>query len=74
MTQPIRGKGGQLGFRIGPKRKVGRGGRGSASCRVSLNSVQRRSKKKSLNQSEARATILVFRSAPKNTNLIEDLN
>ena len=49
------------------KHKLGRGRWDLASCRVSLNSFQRFQKRsrKSLSQSEARAAILFFRSAPK---------
>ena len=57
------------------KHKLGRGRWDLASCQVSLNSVQRyqRRSRKWLRQSEARAAILFFRSAQKNTNLVEDV-
>ena len=57
------------------KHKLDRGHWGLASCRVSLNSDQRfqRRSPKCLSQSEARAAILFFRSARKNTNLVEDV-
>ena len=53
--------------------KLGRGRWDLAFCQVSLNSVQRfqRRSRKCLSQSEARAAILFFRSARKNTNLVE---
>ena len=49
------------------KHKLGRGRWDLASCQVSLNSVQRfqRRSRKCVNQSEARAAILFFRSARK---------
>ena len=49
------------------KHKLGRGLWDLASCQVSLNSVQRfqRRSRKCLSQSEARAAILIFRSARK---------
>ena len=75
MSQPIRDQGGHLVFPIAPppKKKLGRGLWDLASCQVSLNSVQRfqRRSRKCLSQSEARAAILFFRSARKNTNLVE---
>ena len=55
--------------------KLGRGRWDLASCQVLLNSVgrfQRRSRK-CLSQSEAMAAILFFRTARKNTNLVEDV-
>ena len=57
------------------KHKLGRGHWDLASCQVSLNSVQRfqRWSRKCLSQSEARAAILFFWSARKNTNLVEDV-
>ena len=57
------------------KHKLGRGRWDLASCQVSLNSVQQfeRRSRKCLSQSEARAAILFFRSALKNTNLVEDV-
>ena len=57
------------------KHKLGRGRWDLASCQVSLNSVQRfqRRSRKCLSQSEARAAILFFQSARKNTNLVEDV-
>ena len=57
------------------KHKLGRGHWDLASCQVSLNSVQRfqRRSRKCLSQSEARAAILFYRSARKNTNLVEDI-
>ena len=57
------------------KHNLGRGRWDLASCQVSLNSVQRfqRRSRKCLSQSEARAAILFFRSARKNTNLVEDI-
>ena len=57
------------------KHKLGRGRWDLASCQVSLNSIQRfqRRSRKCLSQSEARAAILFFRSARKNTNLVEDV-
>ena len=57
------------------KHKLGRGRWDLASYQVSLNSIQRfqRRSRKCLSQSEARAAILFFRSAPKNTNLVEDV-
>ena len=58
------------------KHKLGRGHSDLASCQFSLNSVlrfQRRSRK-CLSKSQARAAILFFlRSAPKNTNFVEDI-
>ena len=54
------------------KHKLGRGRWDLASCQVSLNSVQRRSRK-CLSQSEARTAILFFPISPKNTNLVEDV-
>ena len=70
MSQPIRGRGGHLFkfFPIGQKKtKLGRGHWDLASCRVSLNSVQRfhRRGRKCPSQSEVRAAILFFRSARK---------
>ena len=58
------------------KHKLGRGRWDLAFCQVSLNSVQRfqRRSRKCLSQSEARAAILLFRSAQKNTNLVEDFD
>ena len=76
MYQPIRGQGGRLVFLIGPKNTNLVGGhRDLTSCQVSLNSVQRfqRRGRMCLSQSEARAAILFFRSAQKNTNLVEDV-
>ena len=57
------------------KHKLGRGRWDLTSCQVSLNSVQRfqRRSRKCFSQSEARAAILFFRSARKNTNLVEDI-
>ena len=57
------------------KHKLGRGRWDLASCQVSLNSIQRFQKRsrKCLSQSEARAAILFFRSVPKNTNVVEDI-
>ena len=57
------------------KHKLGRGCWSLSSCQVSLNSGQRfqRRSRKCLSQSEARAAILFFRSARKNTNLVEDV-
>ena len=57
------------------KHKLGRRRWDLASCQVSLNSVQRfqRRSRKCLSQSEARAAILFFLSAQKNTNLVEDV-
>ena len=57
------------------KHKLGRGLWDLASCQVSLNSVPRfqRRSRKCLSQSEARAAILFFRSALKNTDLVEDV-
>ena len=57
------------------KHKLGRGRWDLASWQVSLNSVQRfrRSSRKCLNQSEARAAILFVPIGPKNTNLVEDI-
>ena len=60
---------------IGEKYKLSRGHWDLASCQFSLNSVQQfhgRSQK-CLSQTEARATILFFRSAHKNTNLVKDV-
>ena len=74
MSQPIRGWGGHLVFPIGPKKhKLGRELRDLASYQVSLNSVQQfqRRSRKCLNQSEARAAILFFRSTRKNTNFVK---
>ena len=76
MSQPIRGQGGHLYFPIGTKKhKLGRGHLDLPSCQVSLNSVQRfqRRSRKCLSQSEARVAILFFRSAKKNTSLVEDI-
>ena len=54
------------------KHKLDRGRWDLASYQVLLNSVQRfQRSRKSLSQSEARAAILFFRSARKNTNLVE---
>ena len=55
------------------KHKLGRGRWDLASCQVSLNSLQRflQRSRKCLSQSEARAAILFFRLAQKNTNLVE---
>ena len=76
MSQPISGQGGHLVYPIGPKKhKLGRGRWDLASCQVLLNSFhqfQRRSRK-CLSQSEARAAILFFQSAWKETNLVEDV-
>ena len=49
------------------KHKLGRGLWDLASCQVSLNSIQwlQKRSRKCLSQSEARAAILFFRSAPK---------
>ena len=57
------------------KHKLGRGCWDLASCQVLLNSIQRfqRRSRKCLSQSEARAAILFFRSARKNTNLVKDV-
>ena len=56
------------------KHKLGRGRRDLASCQVSLNSVKQfQRSRKCLSQSEVRAAILFFRSARKNTNLVEDV-
>ena len=57
------------------KHKLGTGRWDLASCQVSLNSVQRfqRRSRKCFSQSEAKGAILFFRSAPKNTNLVEDV-
>ena len=57
------------------RHKLDRGRWYLASCQVSLNSVQRfqRRSRKCLSQSEARAAILFYRSAPKNTNFVEDV-
>ena len=57
------------------KHKLGRGRWDLASCQVSLNSVERfqRRSRKCLSQSEARAAILFFWSARKNTHLVEDV-
>ena len=58
------------------KHKLGRGHWDLASCKASLNSVQRfqRRSRKCLSQSDARAGgHLVFLISPKNTNLIEDV-
>ena len=57
------------------KHKLGRGQWDLASYWVSLNSVQRfqRRSRKYLSQSEARAAILFFWLARKNTNLVEDV-
>ena len=74
MSQPIRGQGGHLIFLIDPKHKLGRGRLDLASCQVMLNSVQRlQGSWKRIGQSEARAAILFFRSTPKNTNLVEEV-
>ena len=55
------------------KHKIGRGRWDLASCQVSLNSIQQfqRRSRKCHSQSEARAAILFFRSAGKNTKLVE---
>ena len=57
------------------KHKIGRGRWDLASCQVSLNSVQQflRRSRKCLGQLEARVAILFFRSAQKNTNLVEGI-
>ena len=81
MSQPIRGQGGHLVFRIRgqgghlhscfsdqlEKHKLGTGRCDLASFQVSLNSVQpfQRRSRKCLSQSEARVAILFFRSARK---------
>ena len=55
------------------KHELGRGRWDLASYQVALNSVQRfqRRSRKCLGQSEARAAILFFQLAQKNTNLVE---
>ena len=55
------------------KHKLGRGFWDLASCHVSLSSAQwfQRRSRKCLSQWETRAAILFFRSAWKNTNLVE---
>ena len=57
------------------KHKLGRGHWDVAFCQVSLNFIQRfqRRSEKCLSQSEAKAALLLFRSARKNTNLVEDV-
>ena len=57
------------------KHKLGRRHWYLASIQVSLNSVQRfqRRSRKCLSQSEVAVVILFFRSAQKNTNLVEDV-
>ena len=57
------------------KHKLGRAHWDLTSCQVSLNSLQRfkRRSQKCLSQSELGAAILFFRTAPKNTNLVEDV-
>ena len=57
------------------KHKLCRGYWDLASCQISLNSVQRfkTRSRKCLSISEARAAILFFRSAQKNTNMVEDI-
>ena len=57
------------------KHKLGRGRWDLSSCQVSLNSVQQFQSRswKCLSQSEARVSILFFRSAHKNTILVEDI-
>ena len=57
------------------KHKLGRGRWDLASYKVLLNFVQRfqRRSRKCLSQLEARAAILFFRSARKNTHLVEDI-
>ena len=57
------------------KHKLGRGHWYLASCQVLFHSVQwfQRKSRKCLSQSEARVAILFFRSAQKNTNLVEDV-
>ena len=75
MSQTIRGQGGHLLFSDRPaKYKLERGRCDLASCQVSLNSVQwfQRKSRKCLRQSEVRVSILFFKSARKNTNLVED--
>ena len=75
MSQLIMGHGGHLLFNDRPeKHKLGRRHWDLLSCQVLLNSVQRfqRRSRKCLSQSKAGAAILFFRSAPKNTNLVED--
>ena len=76
MCQPIRGQGGHLVFPIGPTKKTQTWYRTLKSCFLSnsANSVQRfQRSRKCLSQSEARAAILFFRSARKNTNFVEDV-
>ena len=77
MSQTIRCQGGHFVFPDWPeKHKHGRRHWELASCQVSLNSVPpflQRSRK-CLSQSEARAAILFFRSAQKNTNLVEGID
>ena len=68
MSQPIRGQGGHLVFRIGPKNKnLVEDIEILLPVKVSLNSYPRfhRRSRKCLSQSEARAAILFFRSARK---------
>ena len=62
MARPISGWGGHLCFPVGPKDKLGRGRWDLASQKVSLNSIQQRSRK-CLGQSEAMTAILLFWSA-----------
>ena len=75
MSQPIRRQGGHLVFLISPENtNLVEDVVDLASCQVSFNSVQRfQRSQKCLSQSEARAAILFFRSAQKNTNLVEDV-
>ena len=77
MSQTIRGRRGNFFFRSARKKKhkIVRGCLDLASCQIALNYVQRfqRRSRNCLSQSEARADILLFRSAPKNTNLVEDV-
>ena len=64
-------------FSIGPeKHKLGRGCWDLASCKVSYNSVQQFQRRswKCVSHSEAGTAICVFRSAPKNTNLVGTIN
>ena len=76
LSQPIRGQSGHLVFSDWPEKpKFGRGRWDLASYQASLNSVQlfQRRSRKCLSKWEARAAILFFRLARKNTNLVENV-
>ena len=75
MFQPIRCQGGHLCFLIGPKNhRLDRQCWVLASCLVLSNSAQQLQRSQTYrNQTEARAAIVVLRSARKYINLVEDV-